>query len=68
MVRRYAADHGAAELAQSGVGGLETAVAETAARIVGELHDAQAAGLEDVEKIELILDRIGTLEMEDDSG
>ena len=36
------------------------------ARIVGQLHDAQPARVEDIDEIELVLDRIGALEMDDD--
>ena len=40
-----------ADTAQRDIAALETTVPDPVARIVGELHDAQATGLEDIEEI-----------------
>lgn len=64
----HAADHLLAEAAQADVARLETTIANPIARIVGQLHDAQAGRMEDIEKIDLVLDRVGALEMKDDRG
>ena len=64
----HAPDDLPAEFAEPGIARLEAAIAHAVARIVGELHHAQAARLEQVEEIELVLDGVGALEMQHDGG
>ena len=62
--RVHARDDLAAELAETGVGLLETAVTDVVAIVVGELNDADAEAVEHVEARDVAIDHVGVLEAE----
>ena len=66
VVRIHAFDELAAELAEARVAGLEAAVADEIAPVVGELDDAHAEPAERIEPIEIFAERRGVLETVDD--
>jgi len=62
----HSRDGRAAELGQPAVGTLQATVTEPVARVVGRLHDAHAECVIGVQQVDVCLDRITTLEMQDD--
>ncbi len=61
-LRVHRLDHLLTEAAQTGVAGLQTAVAQKIAPVVGELDDAHAEAAEDLDPVEIFAERCRILE------